>query len=123
MHPFPSSDRFQFLLANEPRLTQIVINPYGLALLLDNGCTIVVEHALSYRTAAGTETTYSTEWRNEVPVTFHALLERRLIVVAAEEWRLALGFDGGDTLVVHSSEGGYEAGQITGDPSGALIVF
>jgi len=123
MHPFPSSDRLQFLLADDARLTQIVINPYGLALALDNGCAIVVEYAISYRTADGVETTYSAEWRNEAPVTFHALLEQRLLAVTAEEWRLTLGFEGGVTLVVHSSEDAYEAGQVTGDPSGSLIVF
>jgi hypothetical protein len=123
MHPFPSSDRLQFLLAEEARLTQIVINPYGLVLTMDNGCTIAVEHAISYRTADGVETTYSAEWRNETPITFHALLEQRLLAVTTEEWRLTLGFEGGVTLVVHSSEDGYEAGQITGDPSNLLIVF
>jgi hypothetical protein len=123
MHPFPSSDRLQFLLANSARLTQLVINPYGLTLVLDNGCAIVAENAISYRTAEGVETTYSAEWRNEAPVTFNALLEQRLLAVTAEEWRLILGFEGGGALVVHSLEDGYEAGQITGDPSGSLIVF
>jgi hypothetical protein len=42
MHPFPSSDRLQFLLADEARLNQIAVHAYGLALALDNGCTIVV---------------------------------------------------------------------------------
>jgi len=123
MHPFPSSDRLQFLLADEARLNQIAVHAYGLALALDNGCTIVVQHAITYRAADGVETTHAAEWRNEAPITFHALLEQRLIAVEAEEWRLVLTFEGDVTLVVHSSEDGYEAGQITGDPSGSLIVF
>jgi hypothetical protein len=91
--------------------------------MFDNGCVIAVEHSITYRGASGGSTTYAKEWRNEQPIIFHRLLERRLIGVASNEWSLELAFEGDESLIVHSDSSPYEAGHIGSSREQCLIVF
>ena len=122
MHPFPKSEQLQFLLAGQPTLTQLVFNPYGLGLTLDNDCSINVENALSHVSPNGEVSLYEREWRNEKPSHLHTLLERSLISVDTADYLLTLCFEGGDKVLVHSDDSNFEAGQIYGS-DGSLIVF
>lgn len=122
MHPFPSESDLRFLLANEPLLEVISIGPFTLHLRLDNDCIIAIEEAITHRDAGGFETCYEAEWRNEKPIAFHRLIQRKLVGLKSSDWLLELEFDGGESLLVHSAPGAYESGQIT-KPDGSMIVF
>ena len=121
MHPFPTSEKLQFLLAGHPILSQIGVNPYGVKLVLDNGCSITSEGKLTYVDPEGSHFGYEREWRNEAPIRFHALLEQRLVLIDSEQLSLFLKFEKG-ALMVHSELGPYESGQIH-SADGSCLVF
>jgi len=122
MHPFPQKADLAFLLRGEPILQSLAIWPYGLTIGFDNGCSINVENAVSYVSSTGETRRYEAEWRNEQPVLFHGLLEQKLADVERSDLELALVFENGGRLIVHSDLSMYEAGQIYG-PSGSMYVF
>ena len=122
MKPFPKFDELQFLLASEPVLTMIGVNPYGLTLNLDNGCAINSEEGLTYVDQAGVYHCYAKEWRNEKPIVFHALLEQRLVALDRDDLALTLRFSGGGVLVLPSVLGPYESGQIY-SANGGMDVY
>ena len=112
MHPFPGKAQTDRLLLGDPVLTQIVVNPYGLSLVLDNQCQVICEEALTYVGADSPAHRYNEPWRNEAPITFHRLLEKRLIAVERGDLDLTLRFESGGALIIHSALGPYESGQI-----------
>jgi hypothetical protein len=122
VHSFPPERELQFLLANEPLLEVVSIGPFTLHLTFDNACVVTVEQAITYRDAEGRETAYGTEWRNEGPIVFHRLIQRKLVAVKSSDWMLELSFEGGESLSVHSAPTPYESGQIK-RADGSLIVF
>ncbi len=122
MHPFPPEGELQFLLANEPLLEVVSIGPFILHLMFDNDCFVAIEEAITHRDAGGHETCYRAEWRNEQPIVFHRLIQRRLVGVNSSDWVLELWFEGRESLLIHSEPSMYESGQIK-KPDGTLIVF
>jgi hypothetical protein len=122
VHAFPPRPELDFLLSDDPELTQIIVNPYGLHLVFDNACSIGCEYALTHVTPDGRQWRYEGAWREQTGFLLHNVLEDKLVAIEREDWSLTLRFSAGASIVVHSQLGAYESGHLA-RRDGVFIVF
>jgi hypothetical protein len=122
MHPFPPADELAFLVGVE--IGQVCLDPWSTQFRFADGGQITVEGRFEYVDVGGRIHTHQSEEHLETgPVLFRELLQQR-VSLSVEPFVLALAFENGSVLRLHSDEGQYECGQIR--PPGkanTLIVF
>jgi hypothetical protein len=119
MHPFPLAAELQFLLGEE--IGQICLDPYGLQFRFVSGGKISVQDRIEHLDRDGNVHLHECQARTPTALYLHQLLQRRIIKVEAEPYRLSLTFDDGAALRIFS-DNGYECGQIS-PIDGLMIVF
>jgi len=112
MRPFPLSDQIAFLLEGDAWITQIVLNATTISFVIANGCRIDASQSVIYLAPDGSRTVHNKEWRDEQPICFHNLLEKRLLGVTTSGLLMYLTFEGGYQLIITSDISPYEAGAV-----------
>jgi hypothetical protein len=93
-------------------ITQVWLDPFGVRFIFEGQRQIYAERSALYVEANGTEWPFECMSGDARPVMFHRLLQKQVVLVEREEFRLTLRMDDGSALVIGSELGLHESGHI-----------
>lgn len=114
MYAFCAADDLAFLLADKPVLDTVKFGRFIAHFRFENGATISWEAAIEHVRSDGASR-FESPWAKQADVRLHSLLGQRLIALGRAEWTLTLTFDGGEQVILHSTDGPHEAGTISNE--------
>ena len=119
MRSFPILTEFPIFVGN--MISQICLNPYGVAFSFENGAHINAEFGLEQLEPDGTLYSYDCAGWSGPPLVLHRLPNQPIVSFDRKDFRLTFRFNQGSSLAILSEDSPYESGQI--NVSGKFIVF
>ena len=110
MHPFPPASTVDAFRGDA--VAQVWLDPYGVRFIFESERQIYAETSVVHIEPNGTEWRFECVGHDGVPVVFHRLLYKPIVIVEREELQLILRMDDGSALVINSELGPYESGHI-----------
>ncbi|WP_257544359.1 hypothetical protein [Sphingopyxis sp. DBS4] len=123
MRSFPPAPDLHFLIGKQ--LGQVCLDPNSVQLHFWNGGGIHIDHDVDHVTKSGQSCRYDCAAHTGPPLLLHRLIARTIASIDVEPFRLALLFDDGQCLILHSEESAFECGHIwqSDDDASEMIVY